>query len=95
MTDLNTASQIAQLPASLLACCPLLSHMGPDRDTVHGPGCHVAHVLGTKLNARALLTGSIGSTGTAEFASESNPRGQTQGVAEDNKGNVYKASVHH
>jgi hypothetical protein len=53
-----------------------------------------AHVLGNKLYARATLTGNMGTVLNAEFSNESNTRGNTKGVAQDNKGNVFKVSVY-
>jgi hypothetical protein len=68
--------------------------MVADWDSVYGPGYFTAHVLGTKLYARATLTGSKGTVLHAEFSNESNTRGNTKGVAQDNKGNVFKVSVY-
>lgn len=70
------------------------SHMAANWDTVYGAGYYVAHVVGNKLYARAVLTGNRGTTIRAEFSNEHNERGQTKGVAEDNNGNVFKVSVY-
>jgi hypothetical protein len=68
--------------------------MAADWDSVYGPGYFAAHVLGNKLYARATLTGSKGTVLHVEFSNESNTRGSTKGVAEDNRGNVFKVSVY-
>jgi hypothetical protein len=68
--------------------------MAADWDSVYGPGYFAAHALGNKLYARATLTGSKGTVLYVEFSNESNTRGSTKGVAEDNKGNVFKVSVY-
>jgi hypothetical protein len=68
--------------------------MPADWDGVYGPGYFAAHVLGNKLYARATLTGSKGTVLRVEFSNESNTRGSTKGVAQDNKGNVFKVSVY-
>jgi hypothetical protein len=73
---------------------PASSNMAADWDAVYGTGYYVAHVLGNKLYARAILTGNMGTTIRAEFSNEHNERGQTRGVAEDSKGNVFKVSVY-
>jgi hypothetical protein len=68
--------------------------MAADWDNVYGTGYFAAHVLGNKLYARATLTGNMGTVLHAEFSNESNTRGNTKGVAQDNKGNVFKVSVY-
>ena len=68
--------------------------MAADWDSVYGPGYFAAHVLGNKLYARATLTGTTGTVMHVEFSNETNTRGNTKGVAEDIKGNVFKVSVY-
>lgn len=68
--------------------------MTADWDSVYGTGYFAAHVLGNKLYARATLTGNMGTVLHAEFSNENNTRGNTKGVAADNKANVYKVSVY-
>jgi hypothetical protein len=68
--------------------------MAADWDSVYGTGYFAAHVLGNKLYARATLTGNMGTVLNAEFSNENNTRGNTKGVAEDNKRNVFKVSVY-
>jgi hypothetical protein len=68
--------------------------MAADWDSVYGTGYFAAHVLGNKLYARATLTGTMGTVLHAEFSNESNARGNTKGVAQDNKGNLFKVSVY-
>jgi hypothetical protein len=68
--------------------------MADDWDSVYGTGYFTAHVLGSKLYARATLTGSSGTVLHTEFSNENNTRGNTKGVAADNKGNIFKVSVY-
>jgi hypothetical protein len=68
--------------------------MAADWDSVYGPGYFAAHVLGNKLYARATLTGNKGTVLHVEFSNESNTRANTKGVAQDNKGNLFKVSVY-
>ena len=68
--------------------------MAADWDSVYGTGYFAAHVLGNKLYARATLMGNMGTVLHTEFSNETNTRGNTKGVAEDNKGNVFKVSVY-
>jgi hypothetical protein len=68
--------------------------MAHDWDDVYGTGYFTAHVLGSKLYARATLTGNMGTVLHTEFSNENNTRGNTKGVAQDNKGNVFKVSVY-
>jgi hypothetical protein len=68
--------------------------MVADWDFVYGPGFYVNHVLGNKLFARATLTGNMGTVMYVEVTNENNTRGNTKGVAQDNKGNLFKVSVY-
>jgi hypothetical protein len=68
--------------------------MTGDWDSVYGAGYFAAHVLGNKLYARSTLTGNMGTVLHVEFSNENNTRGNAKGVAEDNKGNVFKVSVY-
>jgi len=68
--------------------------MSADWNLVYGQGYYVAHVLGNKLYARATLTGNLGTTLSVEFSNENNTRGNTKGVAQDNRGNVFKVTVY-
>ncbi|MGC2031288.1 MAG: hypothetical protein WA642_14815 [Steroidobacteraceae bacterium] len=68
--------------------------MAADWDLVYGTGFYTAHVVGNKLYARATLTGNIGSIVYVELSNETNTRGNTKGVAQDNLGNVFKVSVY-
>jgi hypothetical protein len=80
----NTDSSIAAASAD----------MATDWDFVYGPGFYVAHVVGNKLYARATLTGRMGTVIYVELSNETNTRGNTKGVAQDNKGNLFKVSVY-
>jgi hypothetical protein len=68
--------------------------MAADWDFVYGAGFYVAHVVGNQLYARATLTGNIGTVMYVELSNETNTRGNTKGVAQDNKGNLFKVSVY-
>jgi hypothetical protein len=68
--------------------------MAADWDSVYGTGYFAAHVLGDRLYARATLSGNMGTVLHAEFSNENNAPGNTKGVAEDNKGNIFKVSVY-
>lgn len=65
-----------------------------DWDFVYGPGFYVAHVVGNKLSIRSTLIGNLGTTMYVEATNENNTRGNTKGIALDNKGNLYKVSVY-
>ncbi len=68
--------------------------MADDWDDVYGTNYFTAHVLGSKLYARATLTGSNGTVLHVEFNNENDTPGNTRGVALDNRGNVFKVSVY-
>jgi hypothetical protein len=76
------------------AVSPLSGNMAADWDLVYGPGYFVAHVVGNKLYARATLTGNMGTVISIELSNETNTRGNTKGVAQDNHANVFKVSVY-
>jgi len=78
--------------ASATAIAPF--DMAADWDSVYGSGYFTAHVLGSKDYARATLTGNHGTVLHVEFNNENDTRGNTKGVAADNKGNVFKVSVY-
>jgi len=70
------------------------TNMSAEWDTVYGTGFYVAHVLGAKLYARAVVTGNRGTILNVEIyrpldQAESKP-GTPKGVAKDNKDNIYK-----
>jgi hypothetical protein len=85
---------VSQTPPGTSATVVTPIDMTADWDSVYGTGYFAAHVLGNKLYARATLTGSKGTVLHVEFSNENNTRGNTKGVAEDNKGNVFKVSVY-
>jgi hypothetical protein len=85
---------VSQTPSSSGATVVTPIDMAADWDSVYGAGYYAAHVLGNKLYARATLTGSKGTELHVEFSNENNTRGNTKGVAADNKGNVFKVSVY-
>jgi hypothetical protein len=66
-------------------------------DSIYGDGFYVAHVLGTRLYARASLKANNGDTLKVEFYRPENEGNVTttiasliKGVAKDDKGNAYK-----
>ena len=65
-------------------------------DAVYGQGDYVAKVLGQGQDAQGVLTGSNGLTVKMEVhaSGSANPAHGTdvRGVAEDNKGNIYKVT---
>lgn len=73
---------------------PAPPDMAADWDLVYGSGFYVAHVVGNKLYARATLIGNMGTVINVELSNETNTRGNTKGVAQDNHGNVFKVSVY-
>jgi hypothetical protein len=65
-------------------------------DTVYGPGFYQAHVLGTRLYVRSTPTCSQGTGLTVEMYRTANANGDLnaiKGVAQDNKGNIYKVTL--
>jgi len=76
------------------AASPMPPNLAADWDLVYGPGFYVAHVVGNSLHARATLTGKMGTIMYVDLSNETNTRGNTQGVARDNHGNVFKVSVY-
>jgi hypothetical protein len=72
--------------------------LSPEWDTVYGQGFYTAHVLGAHLFVRTTLTGKQGGALHAEMISQpvesANPKDvappRIEGVAKDDKGNVYK-----
>jgi len=85
---------VSKAPPGTSATVATPIDMAADWDSVYGAGYFTAHVLGTKLYARATLTGNMGTVLHTEFSNENNTRGNTKGVAEDNKGNLFKVSVY-
>lgn len=78
-----------------LASAPGQVSLSPqDWDFVYGAGYYRASVLGSRLFARASLSGSAGSTALVEFYNPDNRPGHTHGVARDSRGNLYKVTVY-
>ena len=71
-------------------------NLSAEWDTVYGTGFYVANVLGTRLYARAVLTGNRGTTLNVELYKpdkvENTTIGAIKGVAKDDKGNIYKVA---
>lgn len=60
-------------------------------DTVYGQGYFVSHVLGARLYARMVATGNRNTVLTVEmYRPDTTHVSSIQGVAQDNKGNIYK-----
>ena len=68
-------------------------------DAVYGPGFYVAHILGANFFERTIMNGSKGTVLQVEIYrrvhdSDGDPRVAApidiQGVAQDDKGNIYK-----
>jgi hypothetical protein len=74
---------------------PTASQMAAVWDTIYGPGFFVANILGSKGFARAVLTGTRGTTLNVEFhipgASPALP--EARGIAKDNKGDIFKMTL--
>ncbi len=64
-------------------------------DAVYGGGYYTANVLGAPLHVRSALTGSKGTTLDVEMFRRDVPGQLTEihGVAEDNRGNIYKIVI--
>jgi hypothetical protein len=86
----------AQVPKGAnTASAPTTNGMSSVWDTVYGSGFYVAHVLGTRLYAQAVVTGNQGTVLNVEMYKpegehEGNPVSAVKGVAKDNKDNIYK-----
>jgi len=81
-------------PWSLLGKQQQSFDLSADWDLIYGAGYHSAHVLGNKEFVRTTLTCTGGSVVRTELSNETNTRGHTHGVAEDDHGNVFKVSVY-
>jgi hypothetical protein len=70
------------------------TNLSAEWDTVYGTGFYLAHVLGAKLYARAVVTGNRGTILNVEMYrpldQAENKAGTPKGVAKDNKENIYK-----
>jgi hypothetical protein len=76
---------VSKAPPGTRASVVTLIDMAADWASVYGAGYFAAHVLGNRLYARATLTGNMVTVLHVEFSNESNTRGNTKGVAADNK----------
>src|SRR5208337_3563936 len=72
------------------------NNLSAEWDTVYGTGFYLAHVLGAKLYARAVVTGNRGTVLNVELYKPNSVENTTtaaiKGVAKDNKGNIYKVA---
>jgi hypothetical protein len=84
----------AQAATTAAAAAP--DNLSAEWDTVYGTGFYVANVLGTRLYARAVLTGNRGTILRVELYKpdrvENTTIGAIKGVAKDDKGNIYKVA---
>jgi len=73
---------------------PSANRMAAQWDAVYGQGFFIANVLGNPVFGRAILTGTPGSTVSVEFY-DPKPANitATVGIAQDNKGNLYKLTL--
>jgi hypothetical protein len=82
--------------AATTAAAATGDNLSAEWDTVYGTGFYVAHVLGTRLYARAVLTGNRGTTLNVELYKpdkvENTSVSAIKGVAKDDKGNIYKVA---
>jgi hypothetical protein len=82
--------------AAATAAAAAPDNLSAEWDTVYGTGFYVANVLGTRLYARAVLTGNRGTTLNVELYKpdkvENTTIGAIKGVAKDDKGNIYKVA---
>jgi hypothetical protein len=95
-------SQVSRPKASVdtAAAASSLSaeNMSAEWDTVYGQGFYVAHVLGARLYAKAVLTGNKGTILNVELYKpdvpdhNNIPTATIRGVAKDNHDNVYKVA---
>lgn len=63
-------------------------------DQVYGAGYYTAHVLGVREFVRTTLSCTGGTVIRMEASNEKNTQGNTRGVAEDDRGNLFKVSVY-
>ena len=77
--------------ASLPKDDPSANRMSAQWDAVYGQGFFVAHILGSGFLGRGLVTGPQGTTLNVETFTPT-PE-DFKGVAQDNKGNLYKMTL--
>ena len=72
---------------------PTASSMAAQWDTIYGQGFFVAHVLGSYSYGRGVLTGATGTRVSLEFyESTAEDINTAAGIAQDNRGNLYKVT---
>ena len=88
----------ASIDTAAAATNPPAENMSVEWDTVYGQGFYVAHVLGARLYAKAVLTGDKGTVLNVELYKpdvpdhNNSPAATIRGVAKDNHDNVYKVA---
>jgi hypothetical protein len=70
---------------------PSAGNMSVEWDSVYGAGFFVTNVLGNRVFARAILSGTKGTTLNVEFYDPTPGQiANVKGIAKDNKGNIFK-----
>lgn len=70
---------------------PSAGNLSVEWDRIYGDGFFVANILGSSAFARAVLTGTMGTTLNAEFyAPVPGQMINIKGIAVDNRGNLFK-----
>ena len=73
---------------------PNAGQMSAAWDSVYGAGFFVAHVLGSRVFARAVLTGNKGTTLNVQlYDPKPGDVSAVEGVAKDNSGNLFKLTM--
>ena len=92
-------STVSRPESTQASTVPTADDMAPVWDAIYGQGFYVAHVLGARLYARAVLSGNRGSTLNFEMykhedahTDDSAGAGAIKGVAKDNSDNIYKVT---
>jgi hypothetical protein len=71
-------------------------NLASEWDIVYGPGYYVAHVLGSRLYGRAVVSGDRGTVLNVEIYKPDTSKDATvssiKGVAKDNNSNIYKVT---
>ena len=81
-----------QVPRDATAAnAPATNRMSSEWDTVYGSGFYVAHIVGAKYYFQAVVSGNLGTVLNFEMYTANGVGALfTNGVATDNKGNIYK-----
>ena len=91
--DSAEAAPADATPSSATEDSSVAEGMPVDWDTVYGQGYYLAHVLGQRLYAHAMVTGNHGTILNVEFYrlnNATNVPSDFHGVAKDNRGDIFK-----